>query len=144
MVILQNCYLQNLTTWLYSRDKFATTFQQQECGGKYCLRITILCLQVIYFYLSLCYPCSSFITLCIISNINQGEKKGLSFLHTLVKGRSPICETFLNGQSLICGSCPRPQPLLLRLLYKVKLDFSLFVSLKLCLIKYSFPLSCEC
>ena len=52
IVILQNCYLQNPTTKLCPGNKFAITIQQQECGGKYCLRITILCLQVIYFCLS--------------------------------------------------------------------------------------------
>ena len=34
MVILQNCYLQNSTSWLYPRDKFAITLQQQKCGGQ--------------------------------------------------------------------------------------------------------------
>ena len=34
VVILQNCYLQNPTSWLYPGDKFTITLQQQKCGGQ--------------------------------------------------------------------------------------------------------------
>ena len=66
VVILQNCYLQNPTFWLYLRDKFAISLQQQQCGSKYCLRKTILCLQVIYFLFVFCANLVFPLLLCVI------------------------------------------------------------------------------
>ena len=59
-------FLMIYVTYL-NKDKFVVTHQQQECGSKYCLRITVLCLQVIYFVFVFCIDIV-IITLCNIPN----------------------------------------------------------------------------
>ena len=50
VIIFQNCYLQNPITLLYSGNKFTITLQQQQCEGRYCLKITILYFQVLFLF----------------------------------------------------------------------------------------------